>query len=109
MLAGLFLLAVVPAVHGLYGYAQAVSSIGTVLDTIRVDDPATLHRESMLRNPNGARFSIWLDQDCSFNAKRNGQTVYAIRGPAVLAETLSFDYMAVDCTGAGKFLSWPSH
>jgi hypothetical protein len=103
-LAGLFLLAVVPGVHGIYGYAQATSSIGLVLDTIRIEqDSLTLHQEANFGSPNAARFAIWLDQDCAFTARKTGQTVFATHGPAVLAMAVSFDYMAVDCSNAGYF------
>ncbi|BDA43167.1 hypothetical protein COCOBI_04-1780 [Coccomyxa sp. Obi] len=101
MLAGLFLLAVVPAVHGLYGYAQAESSIGNVLITIRITTESTgLHQEAALGNPNGARFGIWLDEDCTFTANKSGRTVFATHGPAILARDISFDWMAVDCANA---------
>lgn len=109
MLAGLFLLAVVPTFHGLYGYAQAVSSILNVLDTIRVEDPATLRQESVLGNPNGARFSIWLDHDWSFTARKSGEIVFSTHGPAVLARTLSFEYMALDCAGAEQLPEYKPH
>ena len=91
------LLALVPKAHAIWGYAQATSSIGSVLDTIQITQDSQGLNQVRPLQPNGARFGIWLDDDCSFTAELNGSVVFQVDGPATMARELAFDSMTVTC------------